>query len=222
MKFRKFLLFIFLFFPPAISWSSNELGVIDSYPAGQVEKLKSGNERFVRRDSKRKQLIGEQKPLAIVLSCSDSRVSPEIIFDQGLGDLFVVRVAGNVLNSENIASVEYAVKKLDVHLILVMGHDYCGAIQAAMNSSKSASESNHYERLLTSIRKNILKGGGSLDPSLSGNNYHREAMANAKGVIRLLFKESSFIESQFERKKTLIFPAVYSLESGRVEFGKVD
>lgn len=234
MKFQKILLFLFFFFLfPTLSFSDHELGVIDTINARQVERLKEGNDRFAQGRSintsanlvsKRNQLINKQKPYAILLSCSDSRVPPETIFDQGFGDLYVVRVEGNTLNSENIASIEYAVKKLDVHLIIVLGHDYCGAIQAAMSSSsRSTPESPHFERLITSVRKNILKGGGNLDPSLSsGDNFYREAMMNAKGVIQALLKESTFIDMQYDKKKTLIFPAVYSLESGKVEFGKID
>lgn len=231
MKIQKTLsllfFFFFSFFPILFA---DELRLVDSLQTQFIDKLQEGNGHFIQGKlvnvgqnlvSKREKLANEQKPFAIVLSCSDSRVAPEMIFDQGLGDLFVIRVAGNVLNSDNIASIEYAVKKLEAHLIIVMGHDSCGAIQSAINSSNSSTViSPALERLNSSIRKNILIGEGSLDNSASGNGYYQAAFANARGVIKSLLKESQLLESQFERKRIVIVPAIYSIESGRVEFGK--
>ncbi len=231
MKIQKtfWVLFFFLFYSSIFSFA-DELRLVDSLQSQFIEKLQDGNRRFIQGKlvninqnlvSKREKLANEQKPFAIVLSCSDSRVSPEMVFDQGLGDLFVIRVAGNVLNSENIASIEYAVKMLDAHLIIVMGHDSCGAIQSAVNSSNSSAVvSPALERLNSSIRKNILIGEGSLDGSAAGNGYYQASFANARGAIKLLLKESQFLESQFERKRIIIVPAIYSVESGKVEFGK--
>lgn len=102
--------------------------------------LREGNARFVagalinprRTPERRQEVAPKQHPIAAILSCSDSRVPPEILFDQGLGDLFVVRVAGNVLNDENIGSIEYAVEHLRVPLVVVLGHTRCGAVKAAV------------------------------------------------------------------------------------------
>lgn len=231
MKIQKIVFVFFLFFFSYSTFSfADDLRLVDSLQTQFIEKLQEGNGRFIQGKlvninqnlvSKREKFANDQKPFAIVLSCSDSRVPPEMIFDQGLGDLFVIRVAGNVLNSDNIASIEYAVKKLEAHLIIVMGHDSCGAVQAAINSSTSSTViSPALERLNSSIRKNILIGEGSLDNGASGNGYYQAAFANARGVIKSLLKESQLLESQFERKRIVIIPAIYSVESGRVEFGK--
>ena len=105
-----------------------------------LQRLKDGNHRFVKEqwegkfnDSKRRNsLVDGQSPYAIVLSCADSRVVPELAFDTGLGELFVIRVAGNVANTESIASIEYAVAHLNTKLIMILGHQNCGAVTAAM------------------------------------------------------------------------------------------
>src|SRR5438445_9648950 len=109
-------------------------------PAEAISKLKEGNERYTsgnlqhpdQSTDRRAVLAKTQHPFATVLSCSDSRVPPEIIFDQGLGDLFIVRVAGNVINDEGLGSIEYSVDHLGTRLILVLGHQSCGAVDAAM------------------------------------------------------------------------------------------
>ncbi|MGI9428670.1 MAG: carbonic anhydrase, partial [Bythopirellula sp.] len=108
--------------------------------ASALSRLKAGNKRYVadkmKRDmqdpARRSDLTSGQSPFAIVLSCADSRVVPELIFDQGLGELFVVRVAGNVANTSSIASIEYAAANLGSKLIVVLGHESCGAVTAAM------------------------------------------------------------------------------------------
>lgn len=101
-----------------------------------IEDLVSGNRYFTESNiEKRGELVKSQNPKAVVLCCSDSRVSPELIFNQELGDLFVVRVAGNILNEENLGSIEYAVEHLNVPLIIVMGHSSCGAVAAAVKGN---------------------------------------------------------------------------------------
>ena len=114
-------------------------------PADALARLKAGNQRFVagklqhpHQDSKRRaELAKGQQPFAIVLGCADSRTSPEVLFDQGLGDLFVVRVAGNVLDDHALASIEYAVEHLGAQLIVVLGHQRCGAVQAAKDTVRA-------------------------------------------------------------------------------------
>ena len=105
-----------------------------------LELLKAGNQRFLAGESKhphedpdwRRQLYSGQHPFATILGCSDSRVIPELIFDEGLGDLFVIRVAGNIVDDDVLASIEYSVNYLDTHLVVVLGHERCGAVTAAM------------------------------------------------------------------------------------------
>src|SRR6266550_5856179 len=111
----------------------------DQSPAEAIAKLKEGTRRYttcnpqhpVHTPARRTQLAKSQHPFAIILSCSDSRVPSEIVFDQGIGDLFIVRVAGNVINDEGLGSIEYAVEYLETRLIVVMGHQCCGAVQAS-------------------------------------------------------------------------------------------
>jgi carbonic anhydrase len=108
-------------------------------PAEAISKLKEGNGRYVsgnlqhpgQTTERRTELSKSQHPFAVIASCSDSRVPPEIVFDQGLGDLFIFRVAGNVIDDHGLGSIEYAVDHLNVRLILVLGHQRCGAVQAA-------------------------------------------------------------------------------------------
>src|SRR6476661_5513416 len=105
-----------------------------------LAKLMAGNQRYTRHKeqhpdeslARRKELIGGQHPFAIVLGCADSRVSPELLFDQGLGDLFVIRVAGNIADDAILGSIEYAIEHLGAKLILVLGHEKCGAVSAAV------------------------------------------------------------------------------------------
>lgn len=114
------------------------------HPDDALKKLLDGNKRFVRgamthpntSEERRKELIPAQTPYAVVLTCSDSRVVPEIIFDCGLGDIFTVRVAGAVLNSDAIGSIEYAIDVLNTKLVIVLGHDSCGVVDAALKDLK--------------------------------------------------------------------------------------
>ena len=109
-------------------------------PEAIIERLKAGNKRFVtdategklRDQARRADLTGGQKPWAIILSCADSRVAPELAFDTGLGELFVLRVAGNIANTDTIASIEYAVANIGSPVIVVLGHQSCGAVTAAL------------------------------------------------------------------------------------------
>ena len=116
-----------------------------------LAKLKAGNKNFVadkldgklQNSSRRGELTGGQNPFAIILSCADSRVVPELAFDSGLGEIFVIRVAGNVANTSSIASIEYAVAHLGVNLIVVLGHESCGAVTAALAGGDNGYNLNH-------------------------------------------------------------------------------
>src|SRR5213594_1967927 len=130
-------------------------------PAEAISKLKEGNGRYTsgnlqhpgQTTDRRTELAKSQYPFATVVSCSDSRVPPEIVFDQGLGDLFIVRVAGNVLNDEGLGSIEYAVDHLGTRLILVLGHQRCGAVQAAKETiAAKGKAAAHIQSLVTAIK----------------------------------------------------------------------
>ena len=130
-------------------------------PAEAISRLKEGNERYTRGNpqhphessEERTQLAKSQHPFAVVLGCADSRVPPEIVFDQGLGDLFVLRVAGNVIDDHSLGSIEYAVDHLAVRLIVVLGHQRCGAVKAAKETIAAKGEAPaHIQSRVTAIQ----------------------------------------------------------------------
>lgn len=174
-----------------------------------LKDLVEGNTRFASTSSKRRsELLVGQSPKAVVVACSDSRVSPEIIFDQGLGDLFVIRIAGNVLSSDAIASIEYAVDHLKTPLIIVLGHESCGAI-AASASAKSAVSKN-----MNGLLSKIFKTTGHVP---ADKNMRSKAIENARNAANELIKMSSIISKNVRSEKTKVISAIYSLETGAVE-----
>lgn len=199
-------------------------------PETSLDRLVNGNERFVigsakgehRDENRRKELVGDQKPFAVVLSCSDSRVPPELIFDQGLGDLFTIRVAGNVLGSAQVASIEYAVAHLGAKLIVVMGHESCGAVKAAIDAGDSKkkigeSASPDMDWLVTSIRP-ALKSRGLASLSPEDPKLRKPVMANIDAVTDNLVVRSKVIGEAIAKGNLKVVRGIYSLESGRVEF----
>ncbi len=176
-----------------------------------IKELKDGNKRFVegklvhpdQDKARRDEIAASQHPKAIVLSCSDSRVPPEIIFDQGLGDLFVVRVAGNVLNDENLGSIEYAVGYLGVKDIVVLGHSRCGAVTAAVNAHDAEG---HVKSVLHAIKPAVEEAKKTCkDSNLVESTAHHN--------VKLAVKE---IRSHF--KGVNVVGAYYDLDTGKVEF----
>jgi len=185
-----------------------------------MNKLLDGNKRFIAgnleskdfSDTKRKELAKGQRPFAIVVACSDSRVAPEIIFDQGLGDIFVIRVAGNVLDRVSLGSIEYAAEHLKTPLVIILGHTYCGAVTAAVES-KGRTEGNIgaiVKRILPAVEraKKEGKSGKDLLNSAIVKNVllQREYMIKNSPVIRKLIKA----------KELQVITAIYNLESGEV------
>lgn len=179
-----------------------------------LERLVEGNKRYVsdqllhpntgkeRRDSQ----TGGQAPFAIVLSCADSRVVPEQIFDQGIGDLFVIRVAGNTANPSSIASIEYAVAHLGTKLILVLGHESCGACAAAVQGGDNGPNLNH---LLDFIQ-----------PAVEASNskeVNDVVKINAELQHKNLIKNSTIIENALKEGGLEIKTGFYSLTNGSVE-----
>jgi len=183
-----------------------------------IERLKSGNENFVNdnltranQDSERRasQTDG-QAPFAIVLSCADSRVVPELAFDTGIGELFVVRVAGNVANTSSIASMEYAVAHLGTEVVVVLGHQSCGAVTAAVKGGDNGYNLNH---LLAHIAPAIAMATDS-------SNVDEVIRVNAELTVEELTNRSTIIGEAVNSGKVQIVPAYYHLQSGRVEFLK--
>jgi carbonic anhydrase len=187
-------------------------------------ELQAGNKRFFEGDMKHpRQEISDrvavakgQKPHTIVLACSDSHVGPEAVFDQGLGDLFVVRNAGNVVNYDSIASIEYAVEHLDVKLLLVMGHDSCGAVGAAVKTPKGKSAGSvSLDSLVSKIQRNI---NVSKAHTLKEANYHTSVKENVSSVMSTLWHASAIVRKAATEKGLVLAQAVYALDSGKVEF----
>lgn len=183
----------------------------------QIEqRLKEGNQRFVadnlegklQDSSRRNELTGGQSPYAIVLSCADSRVVPEQAFDAGLGELFVVRVAGNVANTSSIASIEYAVAHLGSKVIVVMGHQSCGAVTAAIGGGDNGHNLNH---LLSHITPAIAA-------SEAGAEVNDVVKKNAELTGQDLVGRSNIIADAVNSGKVKIVPTYYNLDSGKVDF----
>lgn len=186
-------------------------------PSGKValKRLQDGNARFVadrpsseRRDAEtRATLLDGQEPFAVVLSCADSRVVPELIFDVGLGEIFVVRVAGNIPNTCTIASIEYAVEHLAVNLVVVLGHERCGAVNAALAGGDHGSNLNS---LVAHLVPAVVKARGKTDEA----KLNSAIKWNAKHTASQLRARSSILA----RKSLEITPAYYSLASGKTQF----
>ena len=179
-------------------------------------RLTKGNNRFVedhldgklQDSSRRESLVSGQQPYAIVLSCADSRVVPELAFDTGLGELFVVRVAGNVANSSSIASIEYAVAHCGAKLIVVMGHQSCGAVTAAVAGGDNGKHLNHLLGHITPAIK-----ASKTDASVTDI-----VKTNAEMTADELKNSSKIIGDAVASGDVRIMPAYYNLDSGKVEF----
>lgn len=181
-----------------------------------LTRLQEGNGRFVKdglnqnniNQERRSQLEGGQNPYAIILSCADSRVVPELAFDTGLGELFVIRVAGNVSNKSTLASIEYAVAHLDVNLIVVMGHESCGAITAAIQGGDNGANLNH-----------LLSHVGPALAACEDKAINNVVKKNAELTAKSLVPKSEILQNEVHKKKELkIYSAYYNLGTGKVDF----
>ena len=190
-----------------------------------LDRLREGNARFsadvsrrVTSRRKRRELAAAQSPFAIVLGCSDSRVPAEIVFDQGLGDLFVIRVAGNIVAPSQVGSVEFAAERFETRLVVVLGHSSCGAILATLEQLQrpSAEQSPGLRSIVDRIRpavEGLLGRGGSPEVLL------REAVrANIRLAANELRHGSEILENLIAREGLLVVGAEYSLDSGVVAF----
>lgn len=154
-----------------------------------------------------------QSPLAIVLACADSRVSPELIFDQGLGDLYTVRVAGNVLSDSTLASIEYAAEKLAVPLVMVLGHSACGAVKAAYSAIElGAPAEGHIASLVERLRPAIVEVRGQSDALVD-----RAIRANAILQLEQIRGKAPAVSAAHRAGQLRLAAGYYDLESGAVE-----
>jgi carbonic anhydrase len=189
-------------------------------PAGSLERLMKGNARYVegvslRHDFKheREALAGGQNPYAAILSCADSRIAPEYAFDSGRGDLFVCRVAGNFANSESVASLEYAVAELGTPLILVLGHDACGAVSATIKSLKdNTTLPGHLPSLVEGIAPAVKAVSAQAGDTLA-NAIRQNVIDN----IAKLSAATPILSAAVAQGKLKVAGGIYRLRDGRVE-----
>lgn len=187
-----------------------------------LHALTEGNERFVtgklwhpnQSSERRTGLTETQKPHTIVLSCSDSRVPPEVVFDQGLGDLFVVRTAGEVADPVAMASIEYAVEHLGAKLLLVMGHESCGAVKATLSTKRGTSAgSKDLDQLVAAIRPHLK----DVTLANAGPNLHHAVQLQVSGVLSGLVKRSKIIREAVNQNHLEVKSAIYHLDTGEAE-----
>ena len=188
-------------------------------PAEAIAKLKEGNSRYTSGNlqhpgqtaERRTELANTQHPFATIVSCSDSRVPPEIVFDQGLGDLFIVRVAGNVINDEGLGSIEYSVDHLGTRLILVLGHQSCGAVKAARETIAAKGKApGHIESLVTAIKPAV--------EATAKDDLETTVKANVKNVVQALRSSTPILKAKVDSGEIQVIGGYYSLDTGAVTF----
>jgi len=181
-----------------------------------LARLKAGNERFVtgrflhpNEDADRRAEVAKgQKPFAIIVGCSDSRVGPEVVFDQGLGDLFVVRTAGNVVDDIALGSIEYAVEHLGAPMILVLGHTRCGAVAAAVAGGEAHGHvGSVVEKIKPAVEETKGKAGDAVDNAVR---------ANVRNVVNQLRGAGPILSGLVKSGKLKVVGACYDLDTGRV------
>ena len=192
-----------------------------SSPQEALTLLKEGNQRYLTGQTlkqdvgveKRKHLVEKgQKPFAVIVSCSDSRLPPELLFDQGLGDLFVIRVAGNVLGPLTMGSVEYGVEHLRAPLLVVLGHNHCGAVKAAVDGGEApGSIGAIVERIRPSVE--IVRTIGVTGSAV----YEHVEDINIKAMVAEV-QASPVVQEFLEKGNLLVLGAKYCQETGQVEF----
>jgi carbonic anhydrase len=201
--------------------------VISAHEA--LDKLQAGNRRFVAGvregslptgQTRRDELVDGQNPFAIILGCSDSRVPAELVFDQGLGDLFVIRVAGNVVAPSQIGSVEFAAERFGTPLVVVLGHSMCGAVQATLEQLERPQEnrSPNLRSIVSRIRPSV--------ETLLETDCHKDhatllplaVRANIRTSAHHLRHGSQILEQLIQQDELLVVGAEYSLETGEVDF----
>lgn len=223
--------FIILFLSLHLSFTTygNEVATEHKREAGPIKAVKAlqflqnGNHRYItghpRKDgaskSDREHLVSGQKPHTIILSCSDSRVPPEVVFDQRLGEVFIVRTAGEALDFGAIASIEYAVSHLGSNLIVIMGHESCGAVTAALKTLKGGDAGSVWLNKLVKDLHPHLKRFTDLTPT---DGIIVESWANVEGVAKDLVERSEIVRNLVNSGEVVIQNALYHLGSGQVEW----
>jgi carbonic anhydrase len=194
-----------------------------------IERLKEGNRRFVSDEAtggirapqpKLSELADEQRPFATIIGCSDSRVPVELIFTQGLGDLFVIRIAGNIVSTTQLGSVEFAVRAFGTPLVVVLGHSNCGAVKATIDEIERPGElpSPHLSAIIDRIRPSVERVMAVV-PGYDGSSLVQMAVEeNVRAATGLLRDSSVIIEDRLSQGRLSIVGATFSLKTGVVEF----
>lgn len=203
-------------------------------PEAALQKLMEGNKNYVAdrltnqgqaNVAARAALAGSQKPYAIILTCSDSRVPPELIFDKGLGEIFVIRVAGNVPDPIVLGSIEYAAEHLGTPLVMVLGHERCGAVTATVDARNKSTGSRNIDAIVAAIKPNVQlakKGCAICKEDKNCLETNKKAFvecvidANIKTVAENLVKDSAILKHLVKEKKLTIVGAKYDLDDGLV------
>jgi carbonic anhydrase len=183
-----------------------------------LQQLKEGNKRYVEGNlnhphtdnSWRDSLQEGQHPFAVILSCADSRVVPELLFDQGLGDLFVIRVAGNVAKDKVLGSMEYAVKYLGTRLIIVLGHEKCGAVSASLGTEDPGG---HIGSIIEKLKPAVY-----MAKRMEGDHLTNAIKVNAEITAEEIKESKPILSEAFENQGLMVVPAYYQLSTGEVEF----
>lgn len=198
-------------------------------PDDALALLKSGNQRFVDNklanndlgEMRRKELAEGQEPFAVVVTCSDSRVVPEHVFDQGLGDIFVIRVAGNILDKAEIGSVEYAVDHLGSKVVVILGHESCGAVTTAVAKVEKPADTQTTENIdafLDNIEPAVVK---AKETKLEGKELvEKTADINVEMAADQLAADSALVKKAVDESKVKIVGAKYHLSSGEISWQK--
>ena len=191
-------------------------------PDKALSRLLDGNRRFIAGNSsqptgkllveRRQALARNQNPFAVILGCSDSRVPPELVFDVTLGDLFVVRTAGEVIDTVALGSIEFAIEHLATRLVVVLGHQHCGAVSAAVSG---ASQIGEIQSLLTAIQPVVEEA-----KDLSGDSIENAVRANARNIAARLQSTAPIISPRVQGGEVKIVAAYYCLQTGQVELLK--
>lgn len=194
-------------------------------PADALQRLRDGNRRFVAGErgdadstgqARRAELVGGQNPFAVIVACSDSRVPVELLFDQGLGDLFVIRVAGNIVAPSQIGSVEFAAVEFGSKLVVVLGHSNCGAVDATLKDLAQVEDT-----LSPNLRVIVEQIRPAVEPLLAANGQptlDEAVAANVRHSAQRLAHGSEILRDRIASGDLMVVGAAYSIESGEVEF----
>jgi len=233
MDFRKYLLIFFtlllfntsLFAEDAWTYTQSAEKLKSMTTATALQLLKEGNNRFVSGKMKNRNFLQQAKltkknqhPFAFILSCMDSRGSPELIFDQGIGDIFAGRVAGNVVDSDQLGGMEYATQVMGTHIIVVMGHTSCGAVKGACTDTKLGNLTQLVNKIIPAVNTIKQKAHASTLDCDNAQNVNAIAKQNVLNMMKEIEKKSPLIKKSIEQKQVMIIGAMHDLSTGRVTF----